>query len=228
MILRRHQMEIFSALLDLCDRHPPVTGGFFSQRPVTRRFDVFFDCASNNRDAGDLRLHYALITYDVTVMDPSETAPHNGCSDPMSVLFPYCFHKQPIQLRKCTLISDVYIALHANITFSVLLTLSEGNHQLQVDIPKNTQKSVAWMFCLLLVGQVFLNKHSSCRWFEWRHTLMWRQCNALHRWGGSVAAVRTGITDQSLPQFQLPGIRFNIKIPSYQYIKIRRSFFLSL
>ena len=48
---------------------PPVTGGFPSQRPVTRSFDAFFDltndCA-NNRDAGDLRRHRA--HYDVTVM----------------------------------------------------------------------------------------------------------------------------------------------------------------
>ena len=37
----RHQMEIFSALLSLCEGNPPVTCGFPSQRPVTRSFDVF-------------------------------------------------------------------------------------------------------------------------------------------------------------------------------------------
>ena len=35
-------METFSALLALCEGNPPVTGGFPSQRPVTRSFDVFF------------------------------------------------------------------------------------------------------------------------------------------------------------------------------------------
>ena len=39
----RHQMETFSALLSLCEGNPPVTGGFPSQRPVRRSFDVFFD-----------------------------------------------------------------------------------------------------------------------------------------------------------------------------------------
>ena len=39
----RHQMEIFSASLTLCDGKPPFTGRFPSQRPVTRSFDVFFD-----------------------------------------------------------------------------------------------------------------------------------------------------------------------------------------
>ena len=34
-------METFSALLALFGENPPVTGGFPSQRPVTRSFDVF-------------------------------------------------------------------------------------------------------------------------------------------------------------------------------------------
>ena len=70
-------METFSALLILCEGNPPVTGGFPSQRPVTRSFVVFFDmCWTNgwadNRDAGDLRRHPA--HYDVTVMGIPELA----------------------------------------------------------------------------------------------------------------------------------------------------------
>ena len=41
----RHQMETFSALL----ANPPVTGGFPSQRPVTRSFDVFVDLHLNKQ-----------------------------------------------------------------------------------------------------------------------------------------------------------------------------------
>ena len=67
----RHQMEMCSALLALCEGNPPVTGGFPSQRPVTRIFYVFFDLRgrngwANNRDAADLSRHHA--HYDVTVM----------------------------------------------------------------------------------------------------------------------------------------------------------------
>ena len=51
------------ALLALCVGNQPVTGGFPSQRPVTRSFDVFFDLCPNNREAGDLRRHRA--HYDV-------------------------------------------------------------------------------------------------------------------------------------------------------------------
>ena len=39
--LWRHQMETFSALRAFCDGNPPVTGGFPSQRPVTRSFGVY-------------------------------------------------------------------------------------------------------------------------------------------------------------------------------------------
>ena len=44
-----HQMKTFSALLALREGNPPVTGGFPSQRPVTRLFDVFFDLRLNKR-----------------------------------------------------------------------------------------------------------------------------------------------------------------------------------
>ena len=65
-------METFSESLVLCEGDPPITGGFPSQRPVTRSFDVFFDLRlnkrlSNNQDAGDLRCQRA--HYDVTLMN---------------------------------------------------------------------------------------------------------------------------------------------------------------
>ena len=42
-------MEIFSALLAICEGNSLVTGEFPSQRPVTRSFDVFFDLCLNTR-----------------------------------------------------------------------------------------------------------------------------------------------------------------------------------
>ena len=44
-----HQVDTFSALLALCEGNPPVTGGFPSQRPVTRSFEIFFDLRLNKR-----------------------------------------------------------------------------------------------------------------------------------------------------------------------------------
>ena len=38
-----------SALLALCEGNPPVNGGFSSQRPVMRGFDVFFDLRLKKR-----------------------------------------------------------------------------------------------------------------------------------------------------------------------------------
>ena len=67
----RHLMETFSALLALWAWNSLVTDEFPSQRPVTQNFDIFFDLSLNkgwvnNRDAGDLRRHWA--HYDVTVI----------------------------------------------------------------------------------------------------------------------------------------------------------------
>ena len=45
----RHQMEIFSALLAICAGNSPVPGEFYTQRPVKRSFDVFFDLRLNKR-----------------------------------------------------------------------------------------------------------------------------------------------------------------------------------
>ena len=45
----RRQVEIFSVLLALCEGNPPVTGGFPSQMPVTRKFNVFFDLRLDKR-----------------------------------------------------------------------------------------------------------------------------------------------------------------------------------
>ena len=42
-------METFSALLAICAGNSPVTGEFRAQKPVTRRFDVFFDLRLNKR-----------------------------------------------------------------------------------------------------------------------------------------------------------------------------------
>ena len=50
----RHQMKTFSALLALCAGNSPVTGEFLPQRPVTQRFDVFFDLHRNKRSSKQL------------------------------------------------------------------------------------------------------------------------------------------------------------------------------
>ena len=42
-------METFSALLAICAGNSPVNGKFPAQRPVTRRFDDFFDLRLNTR-----------------------------------------------------------------------------------------------------------------------------------------------------------------------------------
>ena len=54
----RHRMETLSASLARCGWNPSVSGGFPSQRPVTRSFDVFFDLRMNKRLNKHSRLHW--------------------------------------------------------------------------------------------------------------------------------------------------------------------------
>ena len=44
-------MEKLSSLLAFCEGNPPLTGGFRSQRPVTRSFDVFFGLRLNKQSS---------------------------------------------------------------------------------------------------------------------------------------------------------------------------------
>ena len=43
----RHQIETFSALLAICAGNSLVPGEFPTQRPVTQKFDIYFDLCSN-------------------------------------------------------------------------------------------------------------------------------------------------------------------------------------
>ena len=45
----RHQMETFSALLDICAGNSPGPGEFPAQRPVSRSFKFFFDLRLNKQ-----------------------------------------------------------------------------------------------------------------------------------------------------------------------------------
>ena len=62
----------------------PVTGEFPVQRPVTRRFDIFFDVCPkkngwvNNGEAGDLRRHRT--HYDVSVMKKGQHFAVDNCN----------------------------------------------------------------------------------------------------------------------------------------------------
>ena len=51
----RNQMETFSALLTICAGNSPVNGEFPAQRPLTPRFDVYFDLRLNKRSSKQSR-----------------------------------------------------------------------------------------------------------------------------------------------------------------------------
>ena len=87
--------ETFSALLDLCQGKSPVSGGFLSQRPVTRSFVFFLDiewanACENSRVAADLSRYLA--HYDVIVMTQTgQVSDMHYCAIPSRMS--YFFHK---------------------------------------------------------------------------------------------------------------------------------------
>ena len=64
----RHDMDILSAFLALQVGIPPVTGGFPSQRPVMRNFDVFFGVSRNNLLNKQSSWRWFDTSYDVIVI----------------------------------------------------------------------------------------------------------------------------------------------------------------
>ena len=93
-------MEQFSVLLALCEGNPSVSGGFPSQSPVTRKFDVFpLICNwtngwANSRYAVDLRRHCAHC--DVPVMFITDWAviaqPHWICERTATKQIQWYYH----------------------------------------------------------------------------------------------------------------------------------------
>ena len=73
-------MEAFSSLLALCEVNPPVTGGFPSQRPVTRNIGVFFDLRLSewlSKLMSILYLLYDCHTQKIKITPPMDS-PHKG------------------------------------------------------------------------------------------------------------------------------------------------------
>ena len=75
-------------VLALCDGNPPVTGGFPSQRPVTRSFGVFFDLRLNKRLSKQWGRHRA--HYDVILM---------CCAKQFHLIMVICHEQGSIQLK---------------------------------------------------------------------------------------------------------------------------------
>ena len=91
-------MDIFSALLIICEGNPSVIGGFPSQRSVTRNFGIFFylclkNSCTNNWDTDDLRCHRAhfdvIVVYQSVMLIISFTL-LIPCL-PLAPTFPYTF-----------------------------------------------------------------------------------------------------------------------------------------
>ena len=101
----RHQMEIFSALLAICEGNPSASGGFPSQSQWRGALMFSLICTwtngwANNRVTGDLRRHRA--HYDVHIMTIAPCVCIRGhivcCNNDTSVRF-YSFSKCCLSLE---------------------------------------------------------------------------------------------------------------------------------
>ena len=104
---------IFSALLTLCEGNPPVTGGFPSQRTVTRNLmfsliGVWTNGWTNNCDAGDLKRHGT--HYEVTVMEAPDLNIHKPAS-------PSCWGKCWMRVFCWSNFAAQYVFIHVLLLF---------------------------------------------------------------------------------------------------------------
>ena len=168
-------METFSALLAICAGSSPVPGEFPAQRPVTRRFDIFFDLHPNKRLSKQwrgwwfetppcpLRRHlnvscryvFVLCCYDLLnrkSVPQWAAAGHNETRREIW-LKPMVLHR--ITATALSILACHHIDYastwwrHQMETFSALLALCAGNSPVPVNSPHKGQWRGALMFSLM-------------------------------------------------------------------------------
>ena len=101
----RHQMETFSALLAICKGNPSISGGFPSQKPVTRSFGVFFYLRLNKRLSKQSRRWWRRhgAHYDVTGMNHPIARPNGWAAN-----WP-CYNGTALYCHAVTMVSLGYL-----------------------------------------------------------------------------------------------------------------------
>ena len=159
----RHQMETVSALLAICAGNSPVTGEFPTQRPVTRRFDVFFDLRLNKwlskqwwgwwfeTPWGSLWRHCNVFPSLFCSVEPTSTP------SPMPALvrvMAWCCQAASHYPNQCwhKYVNNLLISWwrHDMITFSSLVIHCEGNQPITGGFPSQKGQYGTSMFSLLL------------------------------------------------------------------------------
>ena len=92
-----HQMETFSALLALCVRNSPITGGQWRGALMFSLICAWIKDWVNNREAGDLKRHCA--HYDVIVMLVREMYQNTQGWEGLS--WPYRWLRARLHLLQC-------------------------------------------------------------------------------------------------------------------------------
>ena len=140
-------MESLSALLALSEGNPSVTGGFPSQRPVTRGFDGFFICAwtngwANNRHAGDLRFyrfHYDVTTRYIRFIDWCHAMLLLQCPHNQSLLVVVALNRNTVKntnalnlIRMNTILNIIWLGILSNSPSRLKLLLEKKKSMLPI------------------------------------------------------------------------------------------------
>ena len=157
-------METFSALLAICAGNPPVTGGFPSQRPVTRSFDVFFYLRLNKRLSKQSGGWWF------------ET-PSRPLWRHRNEIFLTPDHQCIVRDLVATVPADGFMMTSSSgYNFRVTGPLWEettGNRWIAITKASDAE---LWCFFYLRLDKRF-SKQSSRRWYETPPRSLWRHCN---------------------------------------------------
>ena len=165
-----------SALLALCEGNPPVTGGFPSQRSVTRSFHTFFDVRLKRMLSKQPRcwwfeapLHiswrHCFVTKCANIELVEETC------------WPHWSYPNPIQVHDCMFIGQLALSIqsqhqsvHDRETYFSLLTLCMGNPQVICPLPNRGTVKRSFDANFVTGLNNLLNKSSISRYFDtvWR------------------------------------------------------------
>ena len=157
--------------------NPPVTGGFPSQRLVTRTFDDFFYVRLKKRLSKQTRCRWfdtplrSLWRHCIMVKVEDQ---NSGQGSHSTSQYQNNNYEEP-QLHKA--INYIPWWRHQMETFSALLALYAGNLPVTGEFPSQRPVTRSFDFFFNLRPNKRLNKQSWGWWFETPSRLLWRQCN---------------------------------------------------
>ena len=165
-----------------------ATGGFPTQRPVTRSFDVFFDMRLDQRLSTQCRRRWFETPSRSLWRQYNALGQWHGCSVPNQINLNLSvkplllsFWKGGPSLLGLYLVFFLIVVTwwrHQMETFSALLAIVAGNSSVPIEFPAQRPVTRSFDVSFDLRRNKRLNKQSWGWWFETLLSPLWRQRNA--------------------------------------------------